>query len=253
MGDNMEAERVLKGITRHAMFFCCIVLLASVGAMKSITSSKKYLNKDTSTNQRLETENYRRKDDIRFMRRTQHPFFPNVNEIKVDVEGISLPKRRLDDPISTSPCSLCDRLGASTNDNYVPHYNASCQEIEYYYTSMANECKVDPWLEGLCCDLSGALPSYVCENEVREKILGSYDTAIAPGSVNTRLVHVDTFMLFQYLSGVDVTTSSMEVYLTVDLRWKDPRLAWDVSSTSCVSSIDVRASKDPEKTDIWTP
>jgi hypothetical protein len=244
---------------RHALPFCCIlVAIASIGVLRSIASSNNPANHDAVAKQELPySKNQYRTNDFSRPAIKRTLFHPSaINEMGLNLqEEMGLPKvRRLDDSNLTSSCSLCTRLGAPLLDKFVSgSVNASCEDLEYYYSFIADECFVDPVLESLCCDQSGLLSSYECEKNVRDDILGSYDIGIAPQSGDTRLVNVDTLLIYQYLSNIDVTTSSLELYLTVDLTWKDPRLAWDVTNDTCITSIDMRASHDPETTEIWTP
>lgn len=56
------------------------------------------------------------------------------------------------------------------------------------------------------------------------------------------------------IDDVVIVPGTVEMFVKVEMTWKDPRLAWQVNPDSnCVTNIDVRSSHDPEKTDIWIP
>ena len=143
-------------------------------------------------------------------------------------------------------CSICSHLGVP------PIADAMCSGWDDYFLE-SGTCLVLPDWETKCCDQSGLPPPHECELQIRSEIFESYNFGIPPANVDTRLVDVDTFTTFNYLSSLDVKSSSMEAHLGVDMVWKDPRLAWEVTSDKCVTSIDVRASHVAEDTEIWTP
>ncbi len=85
-----------------------------------------------------------------------------------------------------------------------------------------------------------------------------------------RGVDVETVITFVTLRNLDIKTSTLEVFVAIDLSWNDPRLAWnvnmntntntststntsDVDNTSCATSINVRANPSIEETEIWVP
>lgn len=254
--------RMIQRIVPYALPLCCILALVSIGAMQSFVSKP---NNKNPMKEQLDKMNYQ-SDFIsrqQRQRRSLYPIPPNYNEMKLDLKGMGQAQRGLEDSWSlinnstfTSSCSICGNLGVPLLDKFIPMWNATCSQMDDYYfaTLPMEECRAAVVeAELLCCDQSGLLPPYECEQQVRHQILGSYDTAVAPMNVDTRIVEIDTFITFYYLSSVDVTTSSIALFLEVDQTWNDPRLAWNMSSNKCVTSIAVRASHDPEKTDIWTP
>lgn len=153
-------------------------------------------------------------------------------------------------------CSICDNLGVPFVDNFMPKVNMTCSQIIGQNAKELEErqCK-DLNLEALCCDQSSLPAPYECEQNVRVEVLGNgYDATVAPVDKQTRTVLVDTFIEHLYLIDVVIAPGTVEIFAKVEMTWKDPRLAWQVNPDSnCVTNIDVRASHDPEKTDIWIP
>uniref|UniRef100_A0A6S8UK74 Uncharacterized protein n=1 Tax=Chaetoceros debilis TaxID=122233 RepID=A0A6S8UK74_9STRA len=244
----------------YILVLCSILAVVSIGGMLSSFAS----TPDSTSNLKQSFENNSVPSDTIISRRLRESipanFFPKqskLNEVKLDPEGI-LKVQKLSDANSTSPlqCSLCGKLGVPLiPDNFLNDISLSCAQLDDYLAiNMPIEsCRPEIDKEDMCCDQSELLPPYECEQNIRNQILETYDTAVTPASKETRRVDVHTYLVFQYLSKVDVTSSAIEFYLSVYLEWKDPRLAWEVTSDTCVTSMNVRASIDPEKTDIWTP
>lgn len=254
--------------TNMTLLLCGILALASVCAMYfvlledgSIPFSKDYATTSPLTQQR---ESLHHSSD-----KIHGGHFP------VDFEGISVsaPQRRtvswslVEARTSTAgaPCTICGNLGVdlmpgkimfpeqNVGNELSPEWNCSKLE-ELVMKRPVGKCQIDPIYQAMCCDQSGLPPPYECEQRIRANLFkGAYDAAVAPLDKDTRMLEVETFIELQYLKYVDVTTSFIEIVVEIFQSWKDPRLAWNVSATNCVTNIDARVSHDPEKTDIWAP
>jgi len=110
----------------------------------------------------------------------------------------------------------------------------------------------DLW-EEYCCDLSESLPRHECEQNARSNLFANYSTVIVPSVKRGSDLSVKTLINYWAVKHLDLTESSIEVFLDVQISWNDPRLAWNVTSDNCATSMSVRASNDVETTDIWVP
>jgi hypothetical protein len=160
----------------------------------------------------------------------------------------------------TPACTICGKLGIPIFPNVrLDWINASCAEADSYYSQVATSlndtvCHVTAQFEAHCCDHSALPPRYECEDTVKSNLLQNYNTRTAPIHGASRTLDIDTYMTHWYVEHVDVTASTVQLLIEIELIWKDPRLAWDASDpSSCVSVIDMYASHDPEQTDIWVP
>jgi hypothetical protein len=160
-------------------------------------------------------------------------------------------------------CLLCTRLGATLLPDVKPNPrqpDVSCSAVQkdmLSFESGSTICKsYQDFLEPRCCDQSSFLSSYECNANVRSMILDDSYTSIAPvdgSDGGNRVLDVDTLVTFISVKNIDVKTSTMEIFVNVDLRWNDPRLKWNVTDSNCVASIKVRADPSVEETEIWVP
>ena len=81
----------------------------------------------------------------------------------------------------------------------------------------------------------------------------SYDTAVVPRASRPALLSVDTLLTYYAIGGISLAESSVQLFFEITLSWKDPRLAWELTSDNCATSILARASLDTELTEIWVP
>ena len=246
---------------------CAVVALLSIAAMVSFSSDLTEDIGDGIINMipSASSSNYQVGSKLN----SQNPLtgaISHSNTMNVHAIGPGggfIPQRRLEswssvetrNSTSSTSCTICGNLGVPLLDNFIPDINMTCSKLEDddYKTVPEDECIVDSKWEIACCDQSGLLAPYQCEEEIQEDILDRYNTIVAPLDVNTRRVDVGTFITHYYLRNVDITTSSLEIIVNIYQTWKDPRLAWNVTNDRCVTSTDMRASHDKEKTDIWVP
>ena len=162
-------------------------------------------------------------------------------------------------------CSLCSRIGAALVPQARPlssRPDLTCATVltsypESFFAGATCEDMRDMF-ENRCCDQSSLPESYDCATAVRSAIINdSYDTYVAPihGSEGNpmRILEVDTLVTFLAVKSLDVKTSTLELFVNIDLIWNDPRLRWDMGNEKCVSSVQVRAGPSAEETELWVP
>ena len=158
-------------------------------------------------------------------------------------------------------CTFCGNLNVPfLSDKLLPFYNITCQELQDEHFSFIPKqnpaCIRALSYEYHCCDQSSLAPRYECEDTIRNTLIKTegYNIRTAPIPQETRQLDVSVEMKYWYLENVDVTASTFRALMQIDLTWNDPRLRWDATDgTTCVSFIDVYASHDPERSEIWVP
>ena len=158
-------------------------------------------------------------------------------------------------------CTICGNLNVPfLSEKILPFYNTTCQEFQderfSFIPKNHNACNLALVYESHCCDQSSLAPRYECEDTVRDTLFNSnaYNSRTVPVPKGTRQLDIQLKLTHWYVENVDVTASTLRTLTNIDLKWNDPRLRWDASdATTCVSFIDVYASHDPEKSDIWVP
>jgi hypothetical protein len=165
-------------------------------------------------------------------------------------------------------CFVCSRLGTRLIPNLEPlplappGYNCDhVQTVELAnVTADSVECEASLDLfEQRCCDQSLSPEFYDCAANIRSNIFNSnlYDRTVPPvyGLNGTmRLLKVETLLTFVAVERIDVKTSTLEIFVGIELKWNDPRLKWDIESNdNCATKIIMRADHSLEETEIWTP
>ena len=157
-------------------------------------------------------------------------------------------------------CSICENLNVPfLPDKYLPFLEMNCSEFQsqYFGTIPKNHtfCNNARKYEVHCCDKSSLAPRYTCEENVRSNLFDEgYNVRTPPISQETGQLEINTFITHWYVEEMDIQTSSLRTFMQIELSWNDPRLSWDASDPStCVSFIDVYASHEPEKNEIWIP
>ena len=95
-----------------------------------------------------------------------------------------------------------------------------------------------------CCKAS--VPKYECEQNIHEFVLGGgnglspYNSAVPPiNGIDDPLI-VSANIVYQALEHIEVEEGTATIFVTVILRWIDPRLTWDVvDNDTCSNVIDV--------------
>ena len=162
-------------------------------------------------------------------------------------------------------CSICSGLGSELLSEERPFsYTGATytcghlQEKVKTSSSTSDSCKdhIDLY-ENRCCRQTHQLQNYECVTNVRSSILNdSYDVDAAPiQSFNgtTKALEVETLITYLAVNDLDVVSSALEIFVRVDLKWSDPRLAWNESSTNCATRIKARADHSIKETQIWVP
>jgi len=188
----------------------------------------------------------------------------NLYNIKQDSSGLEskfqLHSRSVEQ--KSDSCKICSLLGLEIlPDVIVVGPSTTCQELEQsFFETLTDEADCitnQKYFQNRCCDFSSLPPSYECETTVREEIFDSYDPAVAPiGGANStsRTLDVSAMIVYIAVKELDIQTSILDLFVQVTLTWKDPRLAWNIlDPNTCVTSIQAKASKNPEETEIWVP
>jgi hypothetical protein len=132
--------------------------------------------------------------------------------------------------------------------------NLTCKELNNLALAFPNDSEECSSIEGAyiyCCD---GYTVYECERKTRKAILtDDYDTAVPPLLRLTSPLVIDVTLIFQTVTSVNSQDGTAEIYVFLDLTWKDPRLAWDIGKDYCASLVNARASLDVEKSELWVP
>ena len=159
-------------------------------------------------------------------------------------------------------CTICGNLNVPFLPNEVLPFadGRTCKEMEDITFSFIPKtdaaCNEARRFEPYCCDERSLIPRYHSEDNVRKILFdsGTYNVRTAPIPQETRQLEILTFITHWMVEKVDVTTSTAKTFVQVELVWNDPRLRWNASDESTsISYLDVYASHDPEKTNIWVP
>lgn len=179
--------------------------------------------------------------------------------------------------LEEQPCHICSVSGSKLKNDTLPsswtsivprpmpdffthrvspgENSMTCAEWESYAMDLANSSALcldlRDYLQRQCCD--GLPPLYECEMAVDEAILTSeYRTTRTPVVDGVFLdvgVLMDVYDVAIFDHGVD--GGAVELSGALHLDWVDERLRFppDVGCTS----ISVRASRDPDQTEVWVP
>ncbi len=112
--------------------------------------------------------------------------------------------------------------------------------------------------ENRCCDVSSFPKLYDCATSVRSTLLNdSYDVSVPPvqemRNGTMRMLEVEVLLVFVAVKVLDVKTSTLEAFVSLELRWNDPRLQWNIDDDHCATVVSMRADPSLEETEIWVP
>jgi len=160
---------------------------------------------------------------------------------------------------SDGACSMCGGLAMLSDEIAFP--NQTCADIELAYATTNAKCQraeinFNAAFEA-CCRPS--IPLYQCEAHVHESLFGDdsdYNCLIPPvvGLDPEERLKVKFHITYQAIESIEETEGTAQLYVSLRLVWKDPRLSWDLNASStCANMITVYASQDPDTTSIWVP
>ena len=104
----------------------------------------------------------------------------------------------------------------------------------------------------MCCDLTNMTEPYKCVQDIRQEILKDEIKFVPPKDQFTKPV-VEYRLSFEMVHDINIKESTASIIAELGLKWKDPRLAWNISGDFCQPQIKVKASESPETTEIWVP
>jgi hypothetical protein len=116
--------------------------------------------------------------------------------------------------------------------------------------------------EEACCDDTSS--SFECESQIHNSLLENNigDNTITPPDPSQLendpsfssedAVDVQLNVDIQHIIGIDVKTNSLQIQLSLELEWFDPRLSWEPFVGGC-HRASFRASVWRELTEIWVP
>jgi hypothetical protein len=160
-------------------------------------------------------------------------------------------------------CTICH--GTTFMPNNIPNQNvlpelkgATCQVWqdmilpEWYPTGEG--CMNDYFYQEFfiaCCKLP--MPRYQCEQNVHNLItnLEDYNIAVPPIVSHDEPLIVNTEVQFHYAEEIDVVSGTATVLASINMKWKDPRLAWTIDETNCADMINLWTGYNNEDTVIW--
>lgn len=155
-------------------------------------------------------------------------------------------------------CDLCHGLEIDTE--LVPAGalpNVTCGDYQMFIaTNPSPTCRADlifnMYFES-CCRAS--VPIYECEENVHEFVSAKgHNTAVPPIVSPGEKLNVSINIIYQALESLDVEEGTATIFVTITLKWKDPRLAWDIEDYgTCTNLVSVFTGHEIEKTTIWIP
>ncbi len=164
--------------------------------------------------------------------------------------------------IDTVSCSICDSLGLPLKaDVRVNEVTSTCGEINESLSQPENRPNCSRYLQYLserCCDWTNQttpMIRYDCDRAIRDEIFSNDRiNTVPPYPSRNKRIKIETHITFEMVQDLNIKESTASMYVTIYLKWHDPRLAWNISSTKCLSYINhVRASESLEETEIWVP
>lgn len=184
-----------------------------------------------------------------------------------------------------NPCSLCQGLTLLADKIPFPQFdpNATCADANAMFEDPAyvlkgngrnfvapnatinnpGGCRAEPAFNLMfvaCCRAS--IPTFRCEQNVHAYILGDseyyseYNTVIPPavGPEPDQKLNVSVFLQYETLEHIEVGEGTATLFVSIQLKWNDPRLKWDVDDYDmCSNSVNVWTGHDVETTSIWIP
>mmetsp|Transcript_44539 Transcript_44539/g.80032 ORF Transcript_44539/g.80032 Transcript_44539/m.80032 type:complete len:723 (+) Transcript_44539:110-2278(+) len=132
--------------------------------------------------------------------------------------------------------------GSDTSPPAYPH--ASCS----HPVSAGRSLSTSPDSEEAAAEAVASLPRHVRETALREWLLESYSTQVAPDQVE-----VEVSINFFKIGSLDLKASSLSIPVWFRLSWVDPRLSYNASLWN-ISQVTFLADENTlENSEIWTP
>mmetsp|Transcript_1706 Transcript_1706/g.2524 ORF Transcript_1706/g.2524 Transcript_1706/m.2524 type:complete len:587 (-) Transcript_1706:2926-4686(-) len=168
------------------------------------------------------------------------------------VSDLTPNERKLQDENSddASECSLCGQYEV-LDDLMSPVENVSCGQL----SELAQEANSTGCLEVQLAfpDCCNGPSLYQCQEKIRSSIFGdNFDFSVAP-IIGKEPLNVSVSFQYDAVESIDVQHGLANIYIQLQLIWKDDKLAWNVNEDNCSGFIPVRASFDAERTEIWVP
>jgi len=124
----------------------------------------------------------------------------------------------------------------------------NCSQFEQMANNIddRDKCTTVQALFTLCCE---GPPIYQCEKKVRSQLLGSdeYDITVPPLESYKAPLTIAVNLTYFSVEEVDVDSSTISIFVWIDMTWKDPRLAWLPGPELCADVVQAHSSE------IWTP
>ncbi len=166
----------------------------------------------------------------------------------------------LHETTDTVTCSICDSLGLPLKLDERVNENLTCVEAEAFFSQPENRTLCSNFFKELsdqCCEWpkTAAVDAYECNQNIRDEILSQPRiTVVPPYSTFNQRIKIEVTLIYQMVQDINVKKSTASIFVGILLKWHDPRLAWNISSSKCLSSLsDVRVSESIENTEIWIP
>ncbi|CAB9515863.1 Neuronal acetylcholine receptor subunit alpha-6 [Seminavis robusta] len=133
--------------------------------------------------------------------------------------------------------------------------NPSCGSIQERYAT-STECDEVLWATEFCC--TGGPRQDQCAQQVRSQILGGYDKITIPStSLITDPVKVTVEMTYHTITDISETRGIIQIFVSLTLKWNDPRLSWDFDPDGACTSLPVNVRAQMQQglkdSEIWVP
>lgn len=168
-------------------------------------------------------------------------------------------------PIPANGCTICK--GTTFLPENVPNQNfwpdasgATCRDwqdviLQEMFPNGEN-CNNDSIYRELfvtCCKLP--LPRYQCEQNVHDLLSNrkDYNTEVPPIVSHDEPLVVTTDVVYEYAEDINVVSGTATVGVTINLKWKDPRLAWAIDGTMCADYINLWTGYGNKDALMWVP
>jgi hypothetical protein len=157
---------------------------------------------------------------------------------------------------TSTPCSLCGSYALIDDAVVPPEYNITdsdvanmtCSQFEQLAKTLdqGDKCTTIQSLFTLCCE---GPPIYQCEKNVRRQLLVSdkYDVTVPPLESYKAPLSIAVNLTYFSVEDVDVESSTISIFVWLDMTWKDPRLAWLPGPDLCADVVQAHSSE------IWIP
>lgn len=158
---------------------------------------------------------------------------------------------------SSTSCSICGSYALMKDVVVPPEYNITdstvanmtCSQFEQLANNLdaGDKCTTIQSLFILCCE---GPPIYQCEKNVRRSIVDGnkgYDKTVPPLESYKAPLSIAVNLTYFSVEDVDVETSTLSIFVWLDMTWKDPRLTWLPGPDLCADVVQAQSSE------IWIP